>query len=74
MAILEVKAARGWSLAQTAQAFLVTPATIASWMKRLDEDGPSAFPFALTQHWPFCFWVAIVVDHFSRRVMGVTAF
>jgi transcriptional regulator with XRE-family HTH domain len=34
--------ARGWSLAQTAQAFLVTPATIASWMKRLDEDGPSA--------------------------------
>ncbi len=29
MAILELKAARGWSLAQTAKVFLVTPATIA---------------------------------------------
>ncbi len=24
--------------------------------------------------WPFCWWVAIVVDHFSRRVMGFAAF
>jgi transposase InsO family protein len=31
-------------------------------------------PFALPQCWPFCYWVAIVVDHFSRRVMGATAF
>ena len=30
MAILELKAARAWSLAQTAKAFLVKPATIAS--------------------------------------------
>jgi transposase InsO family protein len=175
LAILELKAARGWSLEQTAKAFLVTAATVASWMKRLDEDGPDAlvqlpvpvnkfpefvryvvqrlktlcptmgrvkiaqtlaraglhlgtttigrilkqkprheplvsepnsdsegrivtakypghvwhvdltvvptggfwtswFPFALPQHWPFCHWVAIVVDHFSRRVMGATAF
>ena len=37
MAILELKAARNWSLEQTANAFLVTAATIASWMKRLDE-------------------------------------
>ena len=42
MAILELKAARGWSLEQTAKAFLVTAATVASWMKRLDEDGPDA--------------------------------
>jgi hypothetical protein len=42
MAILELKAARGWSLKQTAKAFLVTSATSASWMKRLDEDGPHA--------------------------------
>jgi hypothetical protein len=42
LAILEHKAARGWTLDKTAQAFLVTSATIASWMKRLDEDGPSA--------------------------------
>jgi len=42
MAILELKAARGWSLEQTAKAFLVTAATVASWMKRLDEEGPDA--------------------------------
>jgi hypothetical protein len=42
LAILELKAARGWSLEQTAKALLVTAATVASWMKRLDEDGPDA--------------------------------
>jgi len=31
-------------------------------------------PNALTQRWPFCGWVALVVDHFSRRVMGYTVF
>ena len=176
MAILELKAARGWSLKQTARAFSVTSATIASWMKRLDEDGPHALvqvpqpvnrfpdfvchvvqrlktlcptlgkaliakilsraglhlgtttvgrmlkrkrrpaprtaepepaakqrivtaqypghvwhvdltvvptglgfwvpwlPLSLPQSWPFCHWLAVVVDHFSRRVMGCTAF
>src|SRR6058998_1158619 len=170
LAILELRAARGWSLAQTARIFLVTPLTIASWMGRLDEEGPKALvrlaepvnrfpdfiaylvkrlkilcpilgkvktaqilaraglhlgpttvrrmlrdtrwpeprkvlqpaprivtarkpnhlwhvdlttvptalgfwtswlPFALPQVWPFCWWFAIVVDHFSRRVMGL---
>jgi len=42
MTILELRAARGWSMAQTARAFLVTSATVASWMKRVDEDGPDA--------------------------------
>ena len=176
MAILEVKAARSWSLEQTAKAFLVTAATIASWMKRVDEQGPDALvqlrepvnkfpeytryivqrlktlcpmlgkviiaqtlaraglhlgsttvgrilkekphhkpsasdeevasegrivtakypghlwhvdlttvptslgywcswsPFALPQRWPFSYWAAIAIDHFSRRVMGITAF
>jgi transposase InsO family protein len=40
--ILELRAARGWSVRQTADAFLVTPATVASWMGRLDEEGPAA--------------------------------
>ena len=31
-------------------------------------------PFSLAQSWPFCWWVAIAVDHFSRRVMGFAAF
>jgi hypothetical protein len=42
MAILELRAARGWSVKQTADAFLVMPATIASWMGRIDEQGPHA--------------------------------
>jgi putative transposase len=170
MAILEYRAARGWSLRQTADAFHMTPATIRSWMRRLDEDGPDALvltrvpinrfpdfvryavqrlkvlcptmgkqriadalsraglhlgtttvarflkeapqpkpikkattqtvrtvtakrpnhvwhvdltivpirggfwtawlPFSLPQRWPFCWWVAVVIDHYSRRAMG----
>ena len=42
MAILELKAARAWSAAETARRLLVQPATIASWLKRIDEDGESA--------------------------------
>jgi hypothetical protein len=42
MAILELRAARGWTLEPTASTFLVTGATIAAWMKRLDEAGPDA--------------------------------
>jgi len=45
LAILELRAARGWSMAQTARALLVQPATIASWCKRTDEEGD----FALVQ-------------------------
>ncbi len=179
MAILELKAARGWSLAQTARVFLVEPETIAAWLKRADEDGSFALvqlrepvskfpdfvryivqrlktlcpalgkvkiaqilaraglhlcattvgrmlkakapplkpteapaevvtdelprvvtakrpnhvwhvdltvvpigsgfwtawmPFSLPQCWPFCWWIAAVIDHFSRRVMGVAIF
>jgi transcriptional regulator with XRE-family HTH domain len=172
MAILELRAARGWSLKQTADTFFVTPATVTSWTKRIDEKGPDALlqlrepvnkfpdfvryivqrlktlspsmgkvkiaetlcraglhlgvttvgrilkeapqsapgvpapctgvvtaerpnhvwhvdltavptsvgfwvpwlPFALPQCWPFCWWVAVVIDHYSRRIMGVAAF
>ncbi|MFC1492191.1 hypothetical protein ACFLQ0_06360 [Nitrospinota bacterium] len=42
MAILELKAARGWSLKQTADTFLITAATIASWAARIDEGGQDA--------------------------------
>ena len=42
LAILEVRAARGWSVEQTANAFLVTAATVTSWRKRADEDGTDA--------------------------------
>lgn len=42
LAILELRAARGWNLDQTARAFLVEPATISTWMKRIDEEGEQA--------------------------------
>jgi transposase InsO family protein len=178
MAILELRAARGLSIEETAKRFLVEPATIAEWMRRVDEEGSSALvqtdepvnrfpdfvrwlvrrlkvlcptfgkkriaqilsragihlgvttvgrmlkererkpkpsaedaveseirskwkpvianysdhvwqidltlvptmagfwtawlPFSVLQVWPFCWWVAFVVDHYSRRVMGFT--
>ena len=31
-------------------------------------------PFSWPQCWPFCWWVAIVLDHYSRRVMGFVVF
>ncbi len=39
MRILELRAARGWSTQQTADRFLVREETIASWMRRLEEEG-----------------------------------
>jgi hypothetical protein len=42
LAILELRAARGWSRSQTARCLLVTTATVCSWMGRLDEEGPRA--------------------------------
>jgi putative transposase len=173
--ILQLRSARGWSLQQTADAFLVTAATIRSWMHRLDETGPktlvqlrspvnkfpefvrytvqqlqrlcpslgkkkltnilaraglhlsvstvarfrtdnpqptrphadvppfpsrfvtakrsnhvwhvdlttlptqagfwcSWLPCALPQCWPFCWWVVVLLDHYSRRVMDCAVF
>jgi transposase InsO family protein len=176
MEILEMKAAQGWSLEQTARTFQVTAATVSSWMKRIDEDGTEALvqlpqpvnkfpqfvghlaqrlktlcptlgkrkiaavlaraglhlsatsvrrmlnqpsryappppplkakmttpvvtarrphhvwhvdltvtptragfwcpwlPNALPQCWPFGWWIAVVIDHYSRRVLGTTTF
>ncbi|MBU0753987.1 MAG: DDE-type integrase/transposase/recombinase [Planctomycetes bacterium] len=34
----------------------------------------SWWPFTLLQAWPFCWWVAVVIDHFSRKVMGFAIF
>jgi transposase InsO family protein len=31
-------------------------------------------PFALPQSWPFCWWVGVVVDHYSRAVVGFALF
>jgi transposase InsO family protein len=42
LAILALKAARGWNHAQTGRAFLLTDVTIATWLKRIDESGSDA--------------------------------
>jgi hypothetical protein len=42
MRILQLKAARGWSTAQTAEVFAVTEDTIVSWLQRTDEEGDRA--------------------------------
>jgi putative transposase len=31
-------------------------------------------PHALPQCWPFCWWIAAIVDQFSRRIMGTATF
>src|SRR5690606_10259651 len=40
MAILEMRAACGWTLEKTAATFLVTAETIREWIRRIDEQGP----------------------------------
>ena len=121
MAVLALRAARGWSLSQTAQRFLdfvryivrrlkvvcragshLSSATVGRMLREPLRPEPraevdaitrivaakrpnhvwhmdlSAVPissgiwtawlqWALPQRWPFCWWVAIAVDHFSRR-------
>jgi transposase InsO family protein len=34
----------------------------------------SWFPFTLPQSWPFCWWVTVVIDHFSRYMIGFAVF
>src|SRR5688572_2972286 len=31
-------------------------------------------PFAILQRWPFCWWVCVVLDHFSRAVVHAGVF
>lgn len=40
--ILQLKAARAWNNAQLARRLLLAPSTVAAWLKRLDDDGPTA--------------------------------
>jgi transposase InsO family protein len=42
LAILNLRAARGWTVAKTARRFLVVPSTIRLWTRRCDADGPEA--------------------------------
>ncbi len=34
----------------------------------------SWLPFSLPQCWPFCWWVVVAMDHYSRQIMGTAIF
>jgi len=42
LAILQLKACRGWNEQQAAHAFMISAATVAGWLKRVDEKGTAA--------------------------------
>ena len=44
----------------------VAPTAIGFWV--------SWIPESLSQVWPFCWWFALVIDHYSRRCMGFALF
>jgi len=44
----------------------VVPTSSGFWTSWL----PNSFP----QCWPFCYWVAVIVDHFSRKSVGFALF
>ena len=31
-------------------------------------------PFSLPHFWPFGWWMGVIMDHYSRRIMGITLF
>lgn len=62
MAILELRALRGWSLRQTAQRFLLSTGTMSFWMARLNEQGRSAILQARTPVNKFPDLVAYIVQ------------
>src|SRR5215510_7330201 len=69
--ILEVRAARGWSLQQTADAFLVTAVTIRSWTQRLEETGAKALVQLRTPVNKFPDFVRYAVQQLQRLCPGL---
>ncbi len=66
MRILQLRAARGWSAKQTADRFLVTEETIASWMRRLDEEGEAGLVQTAEPVNKFPAFVAYMVRYLKR--------
>jgi transposase InsO family protein len=34
----------------------------------------TGLPFSFAQSWPFCWWVAVVINHWSRHSLGLAVF
>jgi transposase InsO family protein len=66
MRILQLRAARSWSAEQTARRFLVTEDTVASWIRRVDEEGESALVRAEEPVNKFPRFVAYLVRYLKR--------
>ena len=81
LAILELRAARSWSQAETARRLLVTPLTVASWTRRLDDEVPDALVQAREPVNRFPELVGYLVQRLkvlcpkmgTRRIAGVLA-
>ena len=63
MRILQLRAVRGWSTRQVADRFVLTEETIASWMRRLDEEGEAALVRLEEPVNKFPDFVAYIVRH-----------
>jgi hypothetical protein len=71
LAILALKAARNWSLEKTAETFLVTAATIASWLKRVVDGGQAGGEDDdMTDDLPKPRWYRLTPD---RLIVGLLA-
>jgi putative transposase len=72
LAILELRAARGWTIAETARRFMICSVTASTWMKRLDEMGADALIATPTPVNKFPELVAHLVQGLKRLspVMG----
>ena len=65
MAILELRARRGWSMGETARRFLIEPRTISSWMRRLDDGDERALVETATPVSKFPEFVRYIVRRFK---------
>jgi transposase-like protein len=66
LAILKLRTRAGWNTAETADQFSLTPPTIASWMQRLDEEGPDALVQAPTPMNKYPDFVATIAQDLSK--------
>lgn len=61
--ILTLRAARGWNARETARRMLVTATTIATWTKRVDQQGPDALVQTRVPVRKFPDFVAVLVKN-----------
>jgi transposase InsO family protein len=71
LAVLLLRADRGWSAAETARRFFVTVATIASWDRRLDEGGEDALVQSSQPVNRYADFVRAVVEHLKETIPDV---